>query len=173
MRKSLSISVVALLLVAAGACKSGPPSISELKTGKTKDVAQTASAFDAKDTIYAVANIANPPKGGKITGRLIVVNVEGQQPGPIPGLETSMTLAEGLNVGNFEFSAPTAGWPNGQYQLEVVLADDKGEQKDKKTADFSTSGNAPAAPAADTAATDSTATDTAADDTAADETTTQ
>ena len=160
---------LALVLVAAVACKSGPPAIKDLKLGKDKEATKTANAFDAHDTVYAVANVDNPPSNGKVTGRLIIVDVPGQQAGPIPGLEATVTLTGALNQANFNFSAPTAGWPNGKYQLQVTLADETGAQKDQKTADFTTSGNAPAAaPAAaatDTAATDTTATDTAASDT--------
>lgn len=166
-----STCALALLLVAV-ACKSGPPSISDLKLGKDKEATKTANAFDAHDTVYAVASITSPPSNGKVTGRLIIVDVPGQQPGPIPGLEATVTLTGGMNQANFNFSAPTAGWPNGKYQLQVTLADESGAQKDQKSADFTTSGNAPAAPAAsetaagtDTASTDTTATDTAATET--------
>lgn len=157
--------VYALLLAVVGACSSGPPSISEIKVGKTKDVAEATTSFGAHDTIFAVAKLENPPKNGKVSGQLIVVNVEGQQAGPIPGLATSMDLAGGMNVANFDFTAPTAGWPNGEYQLEVVVHDDKGAEVAKKSVNFSTSGNAPAAPPADATATDTSATDTTATDT--------
>jgi hypothetical protein len=96
-----------------------------------------------------------------VQGRLLVVDVPGQQPGAIPGLETSIDLAPGINVANFSFSAPTAGWPDGKYQIEVTLLDEKGEQKDQKKAELTTSGNVAAA--AD-AATDTAATDTAAEE---------
>ena len=173
MNRSVSKSLCALaLLVMVGACKSGPPSISELKMTKTKEAAEAATTFDAKDTLYAVANIANPPKDGKVVGRLVVVNVEGQQPGPIPSLETTLDLAGGMNTANFNFTPPPAGWPNGTYALEVSLGDASGE-KDKKSVQFTTAGNAPAAPAAaatdTTATTDSTATATESTDTAGEE----
>ena len=42
-----------LVLVAAGACSSGPPSLSDLKVGKDKDVTQPANAFEAHDAVYA------------------------------------------------------------------------------------------------------------------------
>lgn len=153
-------AVVLSALVALAACKSGPPAIKDLKLGKDKDATQTTSAFGAKDTIYAVANIDNPPDNGKVTGRLIIVNVPGQQAGPIPGLETTLTLTGGQNKVNFDFTPPTAGWPDGKYQLQVVLADSTGAQKDTKSADFATSGNAAAAPATETTGTGG-ATDTA------------
>jgi hypothetical protein len=162
---------LALVLVAVVACKAGPPAIKDLKVGKDKDVTSPANAFGAHDTVYAVANIDNPPSNGKVTGHLVIVDVPGQQAGPIPGLEATVALTGALNQANFNFSAPTAGWPNGKYSIQVTLADASGAQKDQKSAEFTTSGNAPAAAATDTtattdsASTENTATDTAATDT--------
>jgi hypothetical protein len=145
MRRRVSIAILsALLLVLVGACKSGPPAISDVKMSKTEDGAQPATTFDARDTLYAKASLDNAPKGGKVVGRLIVVNVPGQEAGPIPSLETALDLGAIENTANFTFTAPTAGWPNGQYQLEVVLFDETGAEAAKKTADFTTAGNAPA-----------------------------
>lgn len=138
MRKAASLCVMFLLLTA---CKAGPPAISEFKIGKTKDVAQPAKDFAAGDTLYGTARIDNPPKDGKVTGRLVIVDVEGQQPGPIPGLETTLDLGGAMNSADFTFTPPTNGWPNGKYQMEVVLVDGTGAEKDKKTADLTTSGN--------------------------------
>jgi len=146
MSRSKSSGVLALgMLLIMGACSSGPPALSELKMGKTKDVAQPVSAFDARDPLYAVAKIDNPPKDGKVLARLLIVDVEGQQPGPVPGLESTLSLAGGMNNADFHFSPPNAGWPNGKYQIEVVLMDASGAEKDKKAADFTTAGNQPAA----------------------------
>jgi hypothetical protein len=147
------------MLVAVGACSSGPPSVSDLKVGKDKEVTQATNAFDAHDTLYAVATIANPPASGKVVGHLSVVDVPGQQAGPIPGLEMTLNLAGGQNTASFNFSAPTAGWPNGKYKLDVVLLDGSGVEKGQKGAELTTTGNTPA-PAAEApaAATDSTAT---------------
>lgn len=136
-----------VMLVAMGACSSGPPSVSDLKVGKDKEVTQAATTFDAHDTLYAVATIANPPANGKVVGHLSVVDVPGQQAGPIPGLEMTLNLAGGLNTANFNFVAPTAGWPNGKYKIDVVLLDASGAEKGQKSAEVTTSGNAPAAEA--------------------------
>lgn len=143
MRRGVSRRGVALMLlfVVVGACTSGPPGIDEVKMGKTEDVAQTTTSFDSTDTLYSVATIDNPPADGEVVGRLVVVDVEGQEAGPIPGLESTLSLTGGLNTANFKFSPPDAGWPNGTYQLDVILLDGSGAEKDKKTANFATTGN--------------------------------
>lgn len=142
----------AVLLVAVGACSSGPPAISEVKIGKDKEVTNAANSFDTRDTLFAVANIDNPPAKGKVVGRLAIIDVEGQEPGPIPGLETTLDLAGGMNKVNFNFSAPTAGWPDGKYRIEVVLLDESGAEKDQKVAELTMAGNQLAAPEGDTEA---------------------
>jgi hypothetical protein len=138
----------ALVLLAAAACSSGPPAIHDLKIGKDKEVTQPTNTLAAGDTLFAVGNLDNPPANGKVIGRLAIVDVEGQTPGPIPGLEATLKITGGMNKVNFNFTPPTAGWPNGKYQLQVVLFDGSGAQKDQKNADFTTAGNQPAAPAA-------------------------
>lgn len=144
-----------LVLVAAGACSSGPPSLSDLKVGKDKEVTQAANAFEAHDSIYAQAKIENPPKGGKIVGHLSVVDVAGQQAGPIAGLEKTIDLGGIGNTASFDFTAPTAGWPDGKYRFDVVLLDGTGVEKGQKNAEFTTTGNAaPAGPAAAAPATE-------------------
>ena len=55
-------------------------------------------------------------------------DVEGQQSGPIPGLETTVELA-GSGTATFTFTPPPAGWPNGKYEIEVLMLNEDGEQK--------------------------------------------
>ena len=66
---------------------------------------------------------------------LIVEDVPGQQSGPITGLESSVDLP-GSGTATFTFSPPSSGWPKGKYKMEVVMLNEKGEQKDQKTASF-------------------------------------
>jgi hypothetical protein len=162
MNVSPSSRIVALtvLLVAIGACSSGPPSLSDLKVGKDKEVKQPANAFAAHDTVYAEAKIENPPKDGKVVGRLVVVDVPGQQAGPIPGLEKTIDLTGPMNTASFDFTAPTAGWPDGKYKIEVVLLDGSGANKGEKSVEFTTSGNQTEAPAAAATSTEAPATET-------------
>ena len=124
-----------LLLILAVACKETPTSITSVKMGKDKDATTETSTYAPPDTLYAVAPVTSPGKA-KVTGRLLVDEVEGQTKGPIPGLEVTKDLA-GSDTVTFNFTPPSAGWPKGKYTLEVVIADDAGAQKDKKSANFS------------------------------------
>ncbi|HEV7860553.1 MAG TPA: hypothetical protein VGO91_18185 [Pyrinomonadaceae bacterium] len=129
-----------LLLVVALACKmsASTANISSLKLGKDKGVSPETSTFEPGDTIYGVAEISNAPGKVKVKGQLVVDNVEGQQSGPIPGLEKTLDLP-GSGTATFTFSPPTAGWPKGKYKLDVTMMNEDGEQKDQKTASFTVS----------------------------------
>jgi hypothetical protein len=109
-----------------------------LKLGKDKDAAQETSSFGANDTIYGVAEISNVPSKVKVTGRLVVDDVSGEQSGPIPGLEKTLEFPSS-GTANFNFSPPPAGWPKGKYKLEVLMMDENGAQKDQKSASFTVS----------------------------------
>lgn len=126
-----------LLLFAVVACNysATTANISGLKLGKDKDVSQEASSFGANATIYALATISNAPGAIKVTGRVLIEEVAGQQRGPIPGLEKTLDLP-GSTTASFTFKPPTAGWPAGKYKLEVLMLNEGGEQKDQKTVDF-------------------------------------
>jgi hypothetical protein len=129
-----------LLLAFALACNfsATTANISSLKLGKDKDVGREIHAFETRDTIYGVAEVSNVPDKVKVKGRLIVDEVEGQQAGPVPGLEDTVDLS-GDGTATFSFSPPTAGWPKGRYKMEILLLTESGEQKDQEIASFTVS----------------------------------
>jgi hypothetical protein len=127
------------LLVFAGlACNFSASSanLSGLKLGKDKDVTTETSSFAANDTVYAVATVSNAPGAVKVKGRLVIDEAEGEQAGPVPGLEKTLDLP-GSGTATYTFSPPATGWPKGKYKIEVVMLNEQGEQKDQKTASFS------------------------------------
>src|SRR5712692_11003805 len=138
-RRNLTLGL-GLVLIGAVACSLSvtTANISSLKLGKDKSVSQETSNFSTGDTIYGVAEISNAPGKLKVKGRLVVDDVEGQQSGPIPGLETTVDLA-GSGTSTFTFSPPTDGWPKGKYKMEVLMLNEDGAQKDQKTASFTVS----------------------------------
>ena len=127
-----------LLIFAGLACNfsASTANISGLKLGKDKDVSTETSSFAAGDTVYAVATVSNAPGAVKVKGRLAIDAVEGEESGPIPGLEKTLDLA-GDGTATYTFSPPPTGWPKGKYKVEVFMLNEGGEQKDQKTANFS------------------------------------
>ena len=131
---------LSLLLAAALACNfsATTANISSLKLGKDKNISQQTNHFGPRDTIYGVAEISNVLDKVQVKGRLVVDDVEGQEVGPIPGLEDTVELG-GSGTATFTFSPPTAGWPRGRYKMEILLLTEGGEQKDQEIAGFAVS----------------------------------
>ena len=138
-RVNLALSL-GLLILAGLACNysATTANISDLKLSKDKEGNQATTTFAASDTVYAVATVSNAPGKVKVKGRLAIEDVEGEQAGPIPGLEKTLDL-EGSGTATFTFTPPAAGWPKGKYKVEVIMMDDSGQQKDQKSASFSVS----------------------------------
>ena len=127
-----------LLLVVVLACNASTANLSSLKIGKDKAVSSESSSFGPNDTIYAVGTVSNAPGKVKVKGLLAFEDVEGQKQGPIPGLERTLDL-EGSGTATYTFTPPPDGWPKGKYKIEVILMDDSGAEKDKKSGTFSVS----------------------------------
>lgn len=126
-----------LLVFAAVACNfsASTANISDLKLGKDQAATQQTSSFAASDTVYAVATISNAPGAVKVKGRLVIEDVEGEQSGPIPGLEKTLDLP-GSGTATYTFTPPADGFPKGKYKVEVFMLNEAGEQKDQKSASF-------------------------------------
>lgn len=131
MKRSV-LPVLAVLL--ASACNVSTAHITGVKIGKDKAMTQQTTTFATTDTIFGAAEIGNAGKT-KEKVRLIVVDVAGQQPGPIAALDTSVDL-DSSGTAEFNYAPPPAGWPVGKYKFEVSMLDESGVQKDQKTADF-------------------------------------
>ena len=129
-----------LLIFAGLACNfsASTANISGLKLGKDKDVTAETSGFAAGDTIYALATVSNAPGAVKVKGSLAIDEVEGEQSGPIPGLEKTLDLP-GSGTATYNFTPPPSGWPKGKYKVEVLMLNESGEKKDEKSAGFSVS----------------------------------
>jgi hypothetical protein len=140
-KKRVDLALALGLFIFAGlACNfsASTANLSGLKLGKDKDVSAETSSFGANDTIYAVATVSNAPGAVKVTGRLVFDQVEGEQSGPIPGLEKTLDLA-GSGTATYTFTPPPSGWPKGKYKVEVQMMNEQGEKKDEKSASFSVS----------------------------------
>lgn len=127
-----------LLLMVILACSATTANLSSVKVSKDKSGSPESSSFAAEDTIYVVGTVSNAPGKVKVKGALAFEDVEGQKPGPIPGLEKTLDL-EGSGTATYTFTPPPSGWPAGKYKVEVTLIDDSGKQQDQKSASFTIS----------------------------------
>ena len=135
-RGGLAVSLGLLVFVAL-ACNfsASTANISDLKLAKDEAATKPTSTFAASDTVYAVATISNAPGAVKVKGRLTIEEVEGEQAGPIPGLEKTLDLP-GSGTATYTFTPPAEGFPKGKYKVEVFMLNEAGEQKDQKSASF-------------------------------------
>lgn len=111
------------------------PHISELTLGHDKKMSEPSDEFGTDDTIFAAVEIADNAKTLKVKGRLHVVEIAGQRPGPIQGLEVIVTI-KGEDTANFSFTKPTKGWPHGKYKFEALLMNENGETIDTESHEF-------------------------------------
>jgi len=127
-----------LLLLVLLACNLSTVRLSSLKIGKDKAVSSESSTFEPNQTVYVIGEVSNAPGKVKVKGLLAIEDVEGQKPGPIPGLEKTLEL-DGSGTATYSFTPPPEGWPKGKYKIEVTLMDDSGAQKDQKSETFTAS----------------------------------
>jgi hypothetical protein len=132
----LSAFAFTALLAVLFACNFSTAHLSSLKIGKDRTVTQESSTFASTDPIYAVATVSNAPGKVQVKGQLVVEDVPGEKPGPVPTLAKTLDL-NGSSTATFSFTPPPNGWPAGKYKIEVIMLNEKGEQKDQKSAGFS------------------------------------
>jgi len=133
-----SASAFVIFLALLFACNFSTAHLSSLKVGKDRTVSQETNSFAANDPVYAITAVSNAPGKVQVKGRLVVEDVPGEKPGPVPNLEKILDL-DGSGTATFSFTPPPNGWPAGKYKIEVIMLNDKGEQKDQKSASFSVS----------------------------------
>jgi hypothetical protein len=132
-----------LVLAAALACNFNfsTANISSLKVGKDEKVTSETSSFSPKDTVYIVAALSNTSDKWKMRCRLYFDDVQGQKSGElVPDSEQTLQLP-GQGTASYKYSWGGAGWPSGKYKIEVAMISEQGEEKDKKTANFTITGN--------------------------------
>jgi hypothetical protein len=132
-----------LILAAALACNfsASTANISSVKVGKDEKATTDTATFGPKDKVYIVATLSNTSDKWKMRCRLYFDDVSGQKNGEmVPESEKTLDL-ESAGTATFWYTWGGDGWPAGKYKAEVVMLNDKGEEKDKKTATFTVSGS--------------------------------
>jgi hypothetical protein len=127
-----------LILAAALACNYSfsTANISSVKLSKDKSASSETSTFAPTDTVYVVAQLSNTSEKWKMRCRLLYDDVKGQKSGEmVSGSEQSVDL-EGAGTATYTYRPLGGGAEPGKYKAEVSMLNDKGEQKDQKTASF-------------------------------------
>ncbi len=121
-RLPIVLALAAILLsVLACATLSGELTMSNFRTAKDQEGTQPTTTFAPGDTIYAVMDLSNAPKGTVVSSKWYAVNAEGVDPNT--ELDTAdITTDQELFTGNLYFYFPPATtWPAGSYKVEIYL----------------------------------------------------
>ena len=140
--KRVSVLALGMLLAVLLACNfsASTANIRSLKVSKDEAAKNEATSFKAGDTVYAVADIANNVGKVQAKFRILYDDVPGQKAGTLlEGAEKTLDV-EGSRPAIFWIKLPAGGFRDGRYKFEVTMLNEKGEQKDQKTATFDVSG---------------------------------
>lgn len=145
-RFSILLSIAAIMLVFSG-CDSGPAKISGLTTTKDKDGKTAATAFKAKDTVYAKIDIGNNHDDTKIKSNMTVAEDfdDVKKGGIVPGTDETRDFSSDNESQTVEFSSPD-GFTAGKYTVNVELLDKDGKKLDSKSADITIESSGETAP---------------------------
>jgi len=114
--------------------------IKSLKIAKDEEGNQVANTFKPGEKIYAIADIGNNPGKVKVTFRIVYDQVKGQEAGsPLAGAEKTLDV-DGSRPAIFWVTLPASGFANGQYKVDVTMANENGEQKGQESATFNVEG---------------------------------
>ncbi len=131
-----------LILAAALGCNYSfsTANISSVKLSKDKSGSSETSTFTPTDTVYVIAQLSNTSEKWKMKCRLLYDDVKGQTSGTaVSGSEQSVDL-EGAGTATYTYRPLGGGAEPGKYKAEVSMLNDKGEQKDQKSASFEVTG---------------------------------
>ena len=116
----MSRGLLAAFLMAASLAFAGAPRYADLLLSDVKD--GKAKAVFAKNTekIFLTAKLADVPGGAKLKSEWIAVKTKVAPPNyKIDAVE--LTTNALTNQANFALSAPTAGWPAGDYRIDLYI----------------------------------------------------
>ena len=131
---------VGMFLAVVLACHMSTANISSLKIATDEDGKNEQKTFKPGDKIYAVSQISNNPGKVQVKFRILFDDVKGETTGDVvSGLEKTLDV-DGSRPVFFWTTLPTSGASNGRYKVEVTMLNEKGEQKDQKTATFEVTG---------------------------------
>ncbi|MEZ5425809.1 MAG: hypothetical protein R2747_06065 [Pyrinomonadaceae bacterium] len=139
---TLFLTMVCLLAVALGCEFSATTAnLSDIKLAKDKSASNPQTTFESGDEIFAVTALNNTSSKHKVKFRLLVVDVQGADPGTVAyKLDKEMEI-DGARDFWYTFSVPGNGFVPGKYKVEFKLMDEKGEKEiQTKTAEFTIKG---------------------------------
>ena len=121
--KRLAIAVFAAAVAwQAGDALAGPPRLEKIVISDAKDGPQKTVFKPTTPKVYVRAALVDVPAGTKLRGEWIAVKT-GVAP-PNYKVDTAENkIGKGAETYTFSMSKPNAGWPEGDYRVDLFLDD--------------------------------------------------
>jgi len=116
-------SLVALIAILASSLAfAGEPRYENLLLSDVKEDGKPRGVY-AKDTaqIFLSAKLVDVPAGAKLKSDWIAVKTGGVAPDNYKIDSVELNVGPNMNKANFSFSKPTAGWPVGDYRVDLFI----------------------------------------------------
>jgi len=125
--KHMAVRTAAVLtaifgLLLATVTYAGQPHYGELTFSNSNDDGDESMEVFAPDTakIFLKAELVDVPSGAKLTGTWIAEKTDAAPPDfKIDSVD--LTVGALTNVATFSLSKPNAGWPTGDYRVELAI----------------------------------------------------
>ena len=114
--------------------------LSDLKFGKDKTASGASTSFKPEDEIFVVTAVNNTSGKNKVKFRILFDKVEGEQTGTVAYKLDKELAVEDSRAIWFNFSL-AEGFAPGTYKAEVVLTGEDGKEFDRKTSNFTITGD--------------------------------
>ena len=112
--------LAAALLAAAGAVHGASPSVSDVVVSEAKDGPAKSLFKPTTPKVHLRAKLADVAPGTKVKAEWIAVRAEGAPPGyKIDTVES--TAGAGASRYDGALGKPSAGWPVGEYRVDIYL----------------------------------------------------
>ena len=118
-------AMIALAAVAFVPAEShaGPPRYTDLVLSDAKDGAAKATFKPDTPKIFLRSKLVDMPAGTRLKADWIAVQTGGVAPPNYKIDSTDLKTGAGSNVSTFSFSKPNAGWPIGDYRVDLYIDD--------------------------------------------------
>lgn len=116
------ILVAGIAIAASSLAFAGEPRFDNLLLSDVKEGGKPRSVY-AKDTakIFLGAKLVDVPTGAKLKSEWIAVKTGGVAPDNYKIDSVELSVGPLMNRADFSFSKPNAGWPVGEYRVDLFI----------------------------------------------------
>ena len=115
-----ALLAAAALAAVAGVATAGPPKLTDVVLSEVKDGPGQATFKPSTAKVFIRAKLVDVPPGAKMRSEWIAVKTAVAPPNyKVDSVEN--TMASGMTRFNGSLGKPTAGWPAGDYRVDLFI----------------------------------------------------